>query len=51
VKQDWSKDPFFGRLAADRRLGSGRSGATMRFYFPWIAIPRQACEFLSGCRA
>src|SRR5271170_1696484 len=45
MNQGGSEDSLFGRLPADRRLCSRRSGPSVSLDFPWIAIPRQRCEF------
>src|SRR5262249_54208001 len=48
VTQDRSKNFCLSRLPAERRLGSGRMRATACFDVPWIAIPSERCQLLSG---
>ena len=48
MTQRGPKNLLFGRLPAERGLGSGRVRATMRLDVSWIAIPRQRRELLSG---
>jgi hypothetical protein len=48
MTQRRSDNALFSGLLPERGLGSGRLRATMRLYFPWIAIPRQRRELLAG---
>jgi hypothetical protein len=47
MKQGGAENSLFGRLPADRRLRSYRSGPPVSLDLTCIAIPRQRCEFLS----
>jgi hypothetical protein len=49
MEQGRSNNSLFGRLPANRRLRSCRSGPAVSLDLSWIAIPRQRREFLS-CR-
>jgi hypothetical protein len=48
MTQRGPKDPFFRRLLAECRLGSGRLSTMMRPDFPGIAIPRQRGQLFFG---
>ena len=43
----WAEDALLGRLAAERRLGAGRTRPAMRLDLPWIAIPRQRRQLVA----
>jgi hypothetical protein len=46
MAQGGSKNGRCSGLLAERRLRSGRLGATMRLDFPRVTVPRQRCQFL-----